>query len=126
MPLPRNVYDADLDVDGQVVELRGITLTHGDELRAELEGHKRSLPQLGHTFTSLMLWSACVRLGHYTGDYNTFRNGGLVEYRRIPQDELAGSPTVDPTPAEPSGSASSSPATSPDSSTGSTPTSTTA
>jgi hypothetical protein len=124
MPLPRNIYDADLLVDDQVVELRGIILTHGDELRAELEGSKRALPQLPHTFTSLMLWAGCVRLGHYAGDYNAFRNGGLLEYRRVPQDEHTGPAAVDPTPAEPSDSASSSPATSPASSTGSTPTST--
>jgi hypothetical protein len=124
MPLPRNVYDADLLIDGQVIEHRGIVLAHGDELRAELEGSKRAIPQLlPHTFTSLMLWAGCVRLGHYEGSYDEWRNGGLVEYRRVPQTELDAQ-TVDPTPAEPSGSASSSPATSPASSTGSTPTST--
>lgn len=120
MPLPRNVYDADLEVDGQLVELRGVVLTHGDELRAELEGHKRALPQLGHVFTSLMLWAACQRLGHYAGDYSTFKNGGLVEYRKIPQSELTGAPTVDPTQAEPSAFASASPTTSPEPATGST------
>lgn len=125
MPLPRNVYDADLLVDGQTLELRGIVLTHGDELRAELEANKRALPiTLQLTLTSLMLWAACVRLGHFPGGYDEFRNGGLVEYRRVPQSGQEAA--VDPThEAAPSGPASPSPHTSP-ASTGSTPTSTTA
>ncbi len=126
MPLPRNVYDADLLVDGQVLEVRGLVLSHGDELRAELEANKRALPiTLQLTLTSLMLWAACKRLGHFPGTYDEFRNGGLVEYRRVPQSEQEAA--VDPThEAAPSGPASPSPATSQAPPTGSTPTSTSA
>lgn len=125
MPLPRNIYDLDIEVDGQLLELRRIVLCHGDELRAELEGGKRGMPITAQlSLTSLMLWAACVRLGHFPGSYDAWRNGGLVEYRRVPADELAGA--VDPThEAAPSGPASPSPATS-QASTGSTPTSTSA
>lgn len=122
MPLNRDVFDVDLaDADGNLTEHRGVVLTHGDELRAELEGHKRGIPlNLSLHLTSLMLWAGCVRLGHYAGKYDEWKNGGLVTYRRAEE------PTpVDPTHgAEPSGPASPSPATSPDSSTGSIPTST--
>lgn len=129
MPLPRNVFDLDLLVDGALVELRGITVTHGDELRAELEGSRRGVPvTLPLALTSLMLWAACVRLGHFTGRYDEFKHDGLVEYRKVtdPTDvDIAGSESLDPTPeVEPTGPASSSPHTSPASSTGSTPTST--
>lgn len=122
MPLPRNVYDIDLLVDDTLREHRGVVLSHADELRAELEGSKRALPQLPLVMTSLMLWAACARLGWFTGPYDEFRNGGLVEYRKVPAHELdvAGGEDVDPTPeAVPSGPASPSPLTSPEPSTGS-------
>jgi hypothetical protein len=122
MPLNRDVFDVDLaDADGNITEHRGIVITHGDELRAELEGSKRSIPlNLSLHLTSLMLWAGCVRLGIYAGKYDEWKNGGLVAYARA---EAA--VPVDPThEAERSGPASPSPATSPASSTGSTPTST--
>ena len=130
MPLPRNYYDADILVDGELVEVRRFALVHGDELRAELEASKRGLSiQLALNLTSLQLWAALVRLGHYQDRYDAFKAGDLVEYRRVPADELTPEEpaTVDPTPeAAPTGPASPSLPTSPASSTGSTPTSTTA
>lgn len=121
MPLPRNVYDADLDVDGRLVEVRRITLTHADELRAELEGHKRGIPQVPIALTSLMLWAACVREGHYAGNYTEWKAGGLVQFRKVTDAEQNGiEPAVGPTDeAEPSGPASASPTTSPEPPTGS-------
>lgn len=126
MPLPRNVYDADLNVDGRLVEVRRITLTHADELRGELEAHKRAIPTLPHALTSLMLWAACVREGHFAGDYTVWKAGGLVEFRKVSADELAAAglqedgSAVGPTDeAEPSGPASTSPTTSPEPPTGS-------
>lgn len=120
MPLPRNVYDADLLVNDQVVEVRRITLSHADELRGELEAHKRSIPTLPHALTSLMLWAACVREGRFAGDYAAWKNGGLIEFRKVRADELtpveqegieaAVGPTAE---AVPSGPASPSPTTSP-------------
>lgn len=126
MPLPRTYFDADLLVDDQLVEVRRARITHGDELRAELECHKQAIaPTHAVAITSVQLWCALTRLGHYDQDYRTFKTEGLVEYRLIRGDELGDDATVPPTrEAVPSGPASPSLPGTPVSPTGSTPTST--
>lgn len=130
MPLPSQLFDADLDVAGQLVEVRGERITHGDELRAEFECHKQGIdPSVGYgiAVTSVQLWCAVVRMGYYPDDYRAFRDGGLVNYRLTKTDVLGEAIVVPPTPeAEPSGPASPSLPGSPVSPTGSTPTSTSA
>lgn len=130
MPLPSQHFDADLDVNDALVEVRHVRITHGDELRAELECNKHGIrPEDGYgiAITSVQLWCALTRLGHYPDDYRTFREHGLINYRLIKSDELGEAATVPPThEAEPTPSASSSPLTSPAPPTGSTPTSTNA
>lgn len=131
MPLAREYFDADLIIDDQLVEVRAVRITTGDALRAEMECHKQSIdssPAFGQAITTVQMWCALTRRGEYPGDYQTFRNGGLDNYRLIKGDEalaLELETTVPPThEVAPSGPASPSLPGSPASPTGSTPTST--
>lgn len=134
--ITRKVYDVfinpdDLDLASDPFSTEGVvchrvTVTHADQLKGELEAAKRGIDsRLGTTITSVILWSALVRLGLYDRKYESFRDADCADLQSVtPPGEAPEGVPVPPT-EEPSGSASPSPTTSPDSSpTGSTPTST--
>lgn len=110
MPLVRPKYRVYLNpteehpdppVDGQEVEV-----THGDQLRGELEAGKQGLPAIKDApmnHTTVWLWCAMVRLGLYRGDFRQFKLTDLAGLEAV-RDEN-GEPElepVDPTTAGPS------------------------
>lgn len=126
MPIKRQTFTVGLTTpDGEVVE-HVVAVGPGDQLRAEFEGNKRGLLPGGvgaHriAFSGLSVYFALVRLGLYSGDFNTFIHTDCYEYDPVEE----GSEDVDPTSSEgPSPSDSPSPTASPAPPTGSTPTST--
>ena len=127
MPLKRLIYDVYL-ADG--AEHR-VEVTHGDQLRGELEGRKQGLPPLQDApmnATTVWVWCAMARLGLYSADYRQFSRVDLLGFDQARDEHgepVAGD--VDPTPPAhlyDSGSHSAG-STAVDRLTGSTPTSTT-
>lgn len=131
-PLRRKAYVVALDVAGEIVE-HEIEVAPADMLRAETTAQKHGLPADPKTapmsYHVLWLYLALVRLGLYEAGWQQFSQTDLYEWDQV-NDDVDGEaqePPVDPTTADTSASASSSPATSGEApATGSTPTSTNA
>ena len=83
MTIRRKVYDVHLNpptydpavdpFDTTGITTHRVVVTHGDQLRGELEAGKRGLTlDAGQNVTSLILWLALKRTGVYTGRYEQF------------------------------------------------------
>lgn len=109
MPLVRPVYELWFHVEGR--ELHDglepdhtVTITHGDQLRAELEMSKRNMPGLTEVpmnAATVWAWAACARLHLTEAAYPEFSTEVLAEMQKA-QPEVV---PVDPPEAASSGSA---------------------
>lgn len=101
MPLKRPRYRVWLNIEGRDLTTdlppdHLVTVTHGDQLRAELEASKLHLPEMSKapmTYTTLWVWCALARQGLTTANYMKFQNQELAE---LEKDEDGLEP-VDPT-----------------------------
>lgn len=99
MPIERIYYDLHFEADEAHSEPRTerVPLTHGDRLRAELEGKMRNVA-LGDSLnmTSIILWCAATRERVFDGGYDVFVQQ-LIDYDPVTA-KLHGLPeSVDPT-----------------------------
>lgn len=78
-----------------------------DRLRAELEGHKRGIKDLQSApiqFSSMLMWSACLRAKLIPADmpFQVFGESVLLDYAEIEEDDTDGAEpppdAVRPTP----------------------------
>jgi hypothetical protein len=80
-----------------------VTITHGDQLRGELEGARQGLGDMKSApmhYTTIWVWAAMVRTGQYAGKFGQFKADDLAELQPIkePDDDQDGA-DVDPTEA---------------------------
>lgn len=86
-----------------------VTVTHGDQLRAELEGKRHGLESMKEAplhYTTIWVWAALVRTGLYDDKFGAFKSGHLAELQPVKRegdDDL--DPTEPPNPATSTGSA---------------------
>jgi hypothetical protein len=84
-----------------------VTITHGDQLRAELEGKRHGLESMKDAplhYTTIWVWAAMVRTGDYADKFGAFKAHGLAELQPVEQE--GGDQEADPTnPAPSTGSA---------------------
>lgn len=78
-----------------------VTVRHVDMLRGELENSRQGNPDSARlNLVTCWCWAACMRLGIYSGPFESFRDRDLVGL------EDGGTETVDPTqPGTPGASA---------------------
>jgi len=86
-----------------------IEVTHGDQLRGELEAGKHGLPSMKDAplnHTTVWVWCALTRLGKYRAPYALFSTRDLHGFDNV-KDENTGEPlAIDvPPTTDPSGSA---------------------
>lgn len=81
-----------------------VTVTHGDQLRAELEGPRHGLRKMQDAplhYTTLWCWCALVRTGAYSGPFQQFKNDvAQLDPITDPAGDHA-TVTEDPTPPGP-------------------------
>lgn len=81
-----------------------VQVLHGDQLRAELEAGKQGLPlsfeQAPVHHTTLWVWSAMLREGHTSAEFQEFRSSELVMLQRLGLQESGVDPTQLDQPGE--------------------------
>jgi hypothetical protein len=109
--LTRPTYEVWLNPVDEEADPLIVQVTSGDQMRAELECKRLGLPPLSEAplnATAVWIWSAMVRDGLTEAKAPQFLAQELGEWR--PLRDASGdavNPEVDPTKADPSGSASS-------------------
>lgn len=104
MPLQRPKYRVYLNppADAESAEPieHEVEITHGDNLRGELEANKHGLPSVKDApmnHTTVWLWCALVRLGLYAHDYRQFKLQDLAGIEPV-RDEAGEQATTDVPP----------------------------
>ena len=111
MPLIRPRYRVYLNPTDEHPEGREleVEVTHGDQLRGELEAGKQGLPPIKDApmnHTTVWAWCALTRLGEYRAEFRQFKLVDLAGLEPVrDEDDEHVAPPVDPTTADPSGSA---------------------
>jgi hypothetical protein len=78
-----------------------VTVTHGDQLRAELEGPKQGLPSMKDApmhYATIWVWAAMVRAGTYAAKFGQFKAADLAELQPV-KDDQEDDDDADPTEA---------------------------
>ena len=68
-----------------------VTITHGDQLRAELEGPRHGLHSMKDApmhYTTLWVWAAMVRSGTYAGKFGQFKADDLADLSPVKDDQV--------------------------------------